>query len=99
MLIIWLAREGEARQDLVQILRVVNDQVIPLRLAREKPVHSLGIEPFLAQRFALHPVEAGVELCLQLVPFRAVGVLGTPGETIKLVDVKMRETRSRAACS
>ena len=70
---------------------IVNKQIIAIRLAGEKTVDSLRLEPAGLQGFALHFVEAGIELFFQLFPFFTVGVLGTPRETIEFVDVEILE--------
>ena len=89
MLIVWLARECETGQNFIEIFRVVDDQILALRLGGEESIDRLWIEPFLAQGFALHLVEPRVKLCFELVPFFAMGVLGSPGETVELIDIEM----------
>ncbi len=101
MIVIGLARESEAGEHFgrggIDRLRVVDDQIIAIGLAGEQAVHSLRFEPAFAESLAAHLFQARVELLLQFLPFRAVGVLGAPRETVQFVEVEMLEAPFPAA--
>ena len=63
VLIIGLAWEVKTGQHFVQVIRVVDDQIVPLRLAGEQTIHSLRIQPLLTQGFLLHLQQACVKFC------------------------------------
>src|SRR5258705_13438866 len=89
MIIIGLAWEREASQHFIEILWIVDNEVIALRLAGEESVHSLWIEPLLAQGFAFHLIEARIEFGFELIPFLTVRIIRSPREAIKFVDVEV----------
>src|SRR6476469_10484633 len=91
MLIVRLAREVETCQYFIEIFRVVNDEIIPFGLTGKETVYPLWSEPLLAQGLAFHRIKARLELRFELVPFFAVGILGSPRETIEFVDIQVRE--------
>src|SRR5262245_19406358 len=91
MVIVWLAREREASQSLIEVFRIVDDKVLTFRLAWEESVDGFRSEPFSVYRFLLHLIQPFIKFGFQLVPFCAVSVLGTSREAIEFVYVEMRQ--------
>src|SRR5690606_12877711 len=95
MVIVGLAREREACQlawyGRVDGFWIVDDQVIPVRLAGKEAIHAARLKPLIAQRFLRHPCQTGIELCFELFPFCTMRVLCAPGQAVQLVKSKMLE--------
>jgi len=91
VVVVRLTREAESSNRFIQVFWIVYDQVIAFRLAGEESIDSLRGEPFFMDCFALHPVEACIELGLELIPLFAMCILGTPRQAIEFIEVEMGE--------
>ena len=90
MIVVRLAREGEARKSFIEILRIVDDEIVTLGLTGEESIDGFGSQPFFVDGFTFHPVEAGIEFGFEFVPFSTMSILGSPRKAIEFVDVEMR---------